>query len=113
MNMKNLQYYRFKSHDCHMFMERLIPLSFHDILPNPVWDALIEISNFFRDILSIILQVNHVETFEKNIVETLCKLKKIFSTEFFDSMEHLTTHLAYETKVGRPVQYPWMYPFKP
>ena len=27
-------------------------------------------------------------------------------------MEHLMIHLAYEAKVGGPVQYRWMYPFK-
>nr|KYP36984.1 hypothetical protein KK1_041860 [Cajanus cajan] len=30
----------------------------------------------------------------------------------FDSMEHLPIHLPYESKVGGPVQYRWMYPFE-
>ena len=93
-------------------MERLLPVAFHNLLSNPIWDALIEISHFFRDICSIVLRVNHMEILEKNIVETLCKLEKIFPPGFFDSMEHLPIHLAYEAKVGGPVQYRWMYPFE-
>ncbi|XP_073101747.1 uncharacterized protein [Elaeis guineensis] len=52
-----------------------------------------------------------MELLEKSIVETICKLKKIFSPVFFDSMEHLTIYLPYEAKVGGPVQYRWMYLF--
>ena len=58
------------------------------------------------------LRVDHMEMLEKNIVETLCKLEKIFPPGFFNSMEHLPIHLAYEAKVGGPVQYRWMYPFE-
>jgi Domain of unknown function (DUF4218) len=31
---------------------------------------------------------------------------------FFDSMEHLPVHLAYEARIAGPVQYRWMYPFE-
>ena len=50
-----------------------------------------------------------MEILEKNIIETLCKLEKIFPPIFFDSMEHLLIHLAYEAKVGGPNQFRWMY----
>ena len=42
----------------------------------------------------------------------LCKLKRVFPPKFFDSMEYLSVHLAYEAWVCGPVQYRWMYPFK-
>ena len=58
------------------------------------------------------MQVNHIETLEKNMIETLCKLEKIFPPGFFDLMEHLPIHLAYEIKVGRLVHYHWMYLFE-
>ena len=31
---------RMKSHDCHVFMERLMPIAFKDILPELIWDGL-------------------------------------------------------------------------
>jgi len=63
--------YGMKSHDCHMFMQTLIPLAFHDLLPEGIWDALTEISHFFRDICSSKLNVDHIERLETNIIETL------------------------------------------
>jgi hypothetical protein len=47
-----------------------------------------------------------------NIVQTIYKLEMIFSSSFFDSIEHLPIHLPFETKFGGPIQYRWMYPFE-
>jgi hypothetical protein len=112
VNMKECRLYGMQSHDCLVFMQTLIPLAFSDLLPKGIWDALTEINNFFRDICSSKLNVDHIERLETNIVETLCKLEMIFPPSFFDSMEHLSRHLPFEAKVGGPVQYRWMYPFK-
>jgi len=49
---------------------------------------------------------------DENIYVLLCKLEQIFPPSLFDSMEHLPIHLPYESKVGGPVQYRWMYPFE-
>ena len=27
--------YAMKSHDCHVFMQRLLPIAFHDLVPTP------------------------------------------------------------------------------
>ncbi|KAL9342279.1 hypothetical protein Peur_065604 [Populus x canadensis] len=112
VNTEECRLYGMKSHDCHVFMQTLIPLAFRDLLPKGIWDALTEISHFFRDICSSKLNVDHIERLEKNIVETICKLEMIFPPSFFDSMEHLPVHLPFEVKVGGPVQYRWMYPFE-
>jgi len=86
-----------------MFMQTLIPLAFHDLLLKGIWNALTEISHFFRDICSSKLNVDHIERIETNIVETICKLEMIFPPLFFYSMEHLPVHLPYEVKVGGPI----------
>ena len=41
-----------KTHDCHVFLERLLPLEVHDFLPKKVSDALTELSNFFKELCS-------------------------------------------------------------
>jgi len=110
VNTEECRLYGMKSHDCHVFMQTLIPLAFPDLLPKGIWDALTKINHFFRDICSS--KLNHIERLEKNIVETICKLEMIFPPSFFDSMEHLPIHLLFEVKVGGPVKYRWMYPFK-
>ncbi|KAG8369017.1 hypothetical protein BUALT_Bualt15G0106500 [Buddleja alternifolia] len=60
-----------KSHDCHVFMERLIPLAFRDLLPESVWNGLTELSQFFRALCSTVLSESDMKTLEENIVITL------------------------------------------
>ncbi|GLT87526.1 hypothetical protein SLE2022_056050 [Rubroshorea leprosula] len=45
-----------KSHDCHVFMQRLLPIAFRDFLIDEVWGPLTEISNFFRALTAPIIQ---------------------------------------------------------
>jgi len=103
VNIEDCRLYGMKSHDCHVFMQTLIPLAFCDLLTKGIWDALTEISHFFRDICSSKLNVEHIERLQTNIIETLCKLEMIFPPSFFDSMEHLPIHLPFEAKAGGPI----------
>jgi hypothetical protein len=112
VNIEDCRLYGMKSHDCHVFMQTLIPLAFRDLLSKGIWDALKEISHFFRDIYSSKLNVEHIERLQTNIIEILCKLEMIFPPLYFDSMEHLPIHLQFEEKAGGPVQYRWMYLFE-
>ena len=43
-----------KSHDCHVFMECLLPIAFSSLPPH-VLNPLIEISHFFKDLCSTTL----------------------------------------------------------
>ena len=112
VNSEDCKLYRIKSHDRHMFMQTLIPLAYWDLFPNGIKDALTEISYLFRYIYTNKLQTQHIKRLETNIVQTICKLEMIFSSLFFNSMEHLSIHLPFKAKVGGPVQYKWMYPFE-
>ncbi|GKU96446.1 hypothetical protein SLEP1_g9679 [Rubroshorea leprosula] len=101
-----------KSHDCHVFMQRLIPVAFRGLLPSAIWGSLTDISNFVRSLCSLVIKVTEMHKWEAKIVEIICKLEIIFPPAFFDSMEHLAIHLPYEARVGGPVQFRWMYPFE-
>jgi hypothetical protein len=46
-----------------------------------------------------------MEQLETNIIMVIYKLEIIFPFKFFDLIEHLPIHLAYEIKVGGLVQY--------
>jgi len=100
------------SHDCHVFMQRLLPLAFRGLLPQAVVDVITDVSNFFKSICCSQLSLADMEVLEENIPVIMCKLERIFPPSFFDSMEHLLIHLPYEAKVGGPVHYRWMYPFE-
>ncbi|KAL8116910.1 hypothetical protein AgCh_023190 [Apium graveolens] len=101
-----------KSHDYHVFLERLLLIAFQDQLYKPIWDALMELSCSFNDLCSKTLNEKDMSILKINIIEITCKQEKIFPPSFFDSMEHLTMHLPYESCVGGLVQYKWMYPFE-
>ncbi|XP_004488345.1 uncharacterized protein [Cicer arietinum] len=100
-----------KSHDCHVFMECLLPFAFSS-LPDHVWKPLTELSQFFKGLCSNTLRHDELVKLGENIPFIICKLERIFPPGFFDSMEHLPIHLPYEAKLGGPVQYRWMYPFE-
>ena len=112
VDMKKHKLFGMKSHDCHVFMQRLIPIAFRDLLPGNVWQAVTEISIFFKNLTSTIIKKEDMEHLEKDIPIILCRLERIFPPSFFDSMEHLPIHLAYESMIAGPVQYRWMYPFE-
>ncbi|KAK6780272.1 hypothetical protein RDI58_022456 [Solanum bulbocastanum] len=100
-----------KSHDCHVFMEQLLPIAFCG-LPENIWKSMAEISLFFKDLCSSTLRVENLVWMAKNIVVISNKLEKILPPGFFDVMEHLPIHLVHEALLGGPVQYRRMYPFE-
>ncbi|WJX35324.1 hypothetical protein P8452_23334 [Trifolium repens] len=100
-----------KSHDCHVFLQSLLPIAFSS-LPQHALNPLIELSQFFKNLCSATLRESDLIKMEYDIPLILCKLERIFPPGFFDSMEHLVVHLAYEARLGGPVQYRWMYPFE-
>ncbi|GAA0170897.1 hypothetical protein LIER_41047 [Lithospermum erythrorhizon] len=51
----------FKSHDCHMLVERLISVAFRHLLPNSVWESVTKFCHFFRDNCSTVVQVQHMK----------------------------------------------------
>ncbi|KAL0433756.1 UNVERIFIED_CONTAM: hypothetical protein Slati_2709900 [Sesamum latifolium] len=110
--MKELRLHIMKSHDCHIFMQKLIPIAFREMLPESMWSTLTEVSLLFQIICSMTLDVVKVQELEDKVATILCNLEKIFPPSFFDSIEHLIVHLPYEAHVGGPVQYRWMYPFE-
>ncbi|XP_028097569.1 uncharacterized protein LOC114297356 [Camellia sinensis] len=101
-----------KSHDCHVLLQRLLPIGMRGYLPTEIGTTLFELGTFFKQLCSKTLRVTDLEQLQEQIVLILCKLEKIFPPAFFDVMVHLAIHLPYEAMVGGPVQYRWMYPIE-
>ncbi|RDY06305.1 hypothetical protein CR513_09723, partial [Mucuna pruriens] len=75
-----------KSHDCHILMQHLLPLTIRYVLPDSVTAVLILLA--------------------------LCHLEILLPPSFFIVMVHLTCHLVEEVKLGGQVYYRWMYPIE-
>ena len=56
MDKQKLKLFGMKSHDCHVFMQRLLPVAFRELLPRNVWKALTELSMFFKDMTSTFIK---------------------------------------------------------
>ena len=52
VDLKKYKLFGMKSHDCHVFMQRLIPIAFRNLMPTNVWEPLTELSLFFKDLTS-------------------------------------------------------------
>jgi hypothetical protein len=98
-----------KSHDYHIFMERLILVMFRGYLDDDVWTTLAELSHFYRQLCAKEIKKEMMEKLEEEIPVLICKLEKIFPSGWFDPMQHLLIHLLYEAKLGGPQLYRWMY----
>ncbi|RVX01357.1 hypothetical protein CK203_031234 [Vitis vinifera] len=101
-----------KSHDCHVLLQKLLPIAIRPYFNKDLCTTLVELCSFFQKLCAKTLYVNDLEKLEEGIVLILCKLERIFPPAFFDVMVHLMVHLPREAKLARPVSYRWMYPFE-
>ena len=101
-----------KRHDNHILMQQLFSIAICGSLSPEVSRPLIDLSYFFREICSKVLNVEELRTLEKRIVVTLCELKRIFLPSFFTVMVHLVMHFASKAKVVGLVHYRWLYPIE-
>ncbi|KAK9048338.1 hypothetical protein SSX86_032699, partial [Deinandra increscens subsp. villosa] len=104
--------YGLKSHDCHVLIQRIIPIAIRPFMTKKIRDALVELSHFFKKLTEGTLYVTELEAMQKKIVVILCKLERIFPPSFFTVMVHLCVHLPEEAILGGPVQSRWMYPIE-
>jgi hypothetical protein len=101
-----------KSHDYHIWIERLLPVIVRGYVLEHVWLVLAELSYFFRQLCAKELSRTVVADLEKIAPVVLCKLEKIFPPGFFNPMEHMILHLPYEARMGGGVQGRWCYPIE-
>ncbi|XP_074327411.1 uncharacterized protein LOC141665331 [Apium graveolens] len=104
-----LKFQGMKSHDCHVFMQKLLSSAFRELLLDDIHKVLCDLSNFFKDLFSTTLLASNIRQLEKNIDGIICTLETKFFPALFDPMEHLPVHLPEECRLGGPVPSRWMY----
>ena len=98
-----------KMHDCHILLQHVLPAALKGIASKDMYEAIVELGRFFRELCAKTLKVDVLERLNLEIVIILCKLEKIFPPAFFDVMVHLAIHLPDEAILRGPVYYGWMY----
>ncbi|KAI5325638.1 hypothetical protein L3X38_034712 [Prunus dulcis] len=101
-----------KSHDCHVFMQRLRPVGIRHLLPEDVVKPIMLLCKFFSQLTAKTLRRTDMFQLRHDIVQVLCKFEMIFPPAFFTSMMHVMVHLPEEALLAGPVNYRWMYPIE-
>jgi hypothetical protein len=112
VNFSSMRVLGMKSHDYHIWIERLLPAMVRGYFPEHVWLVFAELSYFFRQLCAKELSRTVVADLERMAPVLLCKLEKILPPGFFNPMEHMILHLPYEARMGGPVQGRWCYPIE-
>ncbi|CAL8175351.1 unnamed protein product [Prunus armeniaca] len=99
-----------KSHDCHVFMQRLLPVGIRHLLPEDVVKPITLLSRFFSQLTVKTLRKPDIHRLHHDIVQVLCKFEMIFPPAFLISMIHVMVHLQKKALLAGPVNYRWMYP---
>ena len=89
-----------KSHDYHIWIERLLPAMVRGYVPEHVWQVLAELSYLFCQLCAKELSQTVIDDLEKATLVLLCKLEKIFPPGFFLPVQHLIVHLPYLAWMG-------------
>ncbi|BBG99424.1 hypothetical protein Prudu_009115 [Prunus dulcis] len=90
-----------KSHDCHVFMQRLLPVGIRHLLPEDVVKPIMLLSRFFSQLTAKTLRKTDILQLRHDIVQVLCKFEMIFPPAFFT-----------KALLAGPVNYRWMYPIE-
>ncbi|XP_060963569.1 uncharacterized protein LOC133033047 [Cannabis sativa] len=101
-----------KSHDHHMLIQHILPVSIRSVLPKKVRYAITRLCLFFKSLCCKVVDVPKLMNLRSEIIEVLCYLEQFFPPSFFDITVHLTVHLVREVKLCGPVYLRWMYPFE-
>ena len=99
-SLEKLKIFGLKSHDWHLWIERITPVMLCGFIPEDEWLVLAELSYFFRVLCAKELSPGVLEEMEELAPELICKLEKIFPPGFFNPMQHLILHLPTEARLG-------------
>src|SRR4051812_13415048 len=103
-SLEKLKIIGLKSHDWHIWLERVMPMMLRGYIPEEEWLVLVELSYFFRVLCAKELSDGLLEDMEDMVPELLCNLEKIFPPGFFNPLQHLILNLPTEARLGGPMQ---------
>ncbi|KAJ9539295.1 hypothetical protein OSB04_032028 [Centaurea solstitialis] len=112
VNINDKKFYGLKTHNCHVLLQRVLPVVIRPYVANHVADAICDLSRFFQMLCARELKKSDVEQMQKDIILILCKLEAIFPPAFFTIMVHLCIHLPEQVFLTGPVHYTWMFPIE-
>ena len=99
-------------HDCHVLLQRILPVVIRPFVANHLVDTICDLSRFFQMLCARELKKSDVEQMKKDIISILCKLEAIFPPAFFTIIVHICIHLPEQVFLTGPVHHTWMFPIE-
>lgn len=87
--MQDLKFVGLESHDCHIFMQQLLPMAIHGILPKNVRQTITCFCSFLSSNCSKAIDYVMLDELQGEIIIIMCQLEMFFPPSFFDIMVHL------------------------
>ncbi|KAL9676132.1 hypothetical protein QQ045_004345 [Rhodiola kirilowii] len=103
INLHDKQVNGLKTHDCHVMLQRVLPVVIRPYLPYCVESPLISLSHWFQKLCCRELMRGDVMQMKEDIVKILCSLERIFPPAFFTIMVHLLVHLPEQILLKGPM----------
>ena len=110
VNVQDKKFYKLKTHDCHVLLQRILPILIRPYVGSRVADTLVDLSRWFQRLYVRELKVQEIHQLQCDINLILCNLESIFPVAFFTIMVHLCHHLPEQLLMIGPVHYSWMFP---
>jgi len=101
-----------KTHDYHVFLQQLLPLSIRHSLSELVRSTIMRLSLVFRKVCAKEIDTSKSNSLFEETILVMCLLEKTFPPSFFDITTHLLIHVVEQVKICGPVSLRWMYPFE-
>ena len=71
VNERNVKLTGLKSHDCHVLIQRILPIGMRGYVDKEISKTLFELGSFFQDLCSRTLRRNELEKLEERIVHIM------------------------------------------
>ena len=101
-----------KSHDHHILLQGILPVSVRGLLHPSVRAGIIRLSTVFQKLTAKVVDPAEIPWLREFTAETLCLLEAWMPPSFWDLMSHLVIHLVDELEILGPVACRWMYPME-
>jgi hypothetical protein len=96
VNVRTGKLHGLKSHDYHIFIERLMSVMFCGYFKSNLWKMFAKLIYFYRQICAKEVSKVIMQRLEKEIAVLVCKMETIFPLGWFNAMQHLFLHLPWE-----------------
>src|SRR3954469_16108230 len=101
--MAEKKFQNLKSHDYHMIMTQLLPITLRGLLPKNIRVPIMKLYAFLNAISQKVINPDILPRLQKDMVQCLVSFELVFPPYFFNIMTHLLVHLVEEIAILGPI----------